>query len=38
MILLRALYDQSDVRVVCSGMHEKDVVHGAEDRIAKVII
>ena len=37
MMLLRALYDQSDMRVVCSGMHEKDVVHGAEDRIAKAI-
>ncbi len=37
MMLLRALYDQSDVRVACSGMHEKDVVHGAEDRIAKAI-
>lgn len=37
MMLLRALYDQSDMRVACSGMHEKDVVHGAEDRIAKAI-
>jgi len=37
MMLLRALYDQRDMRVACSGMHEKDVVHGAEDRIAKAI-
>lgn len=37
MMLLRALYDQSDIRVVCSGMHEKDVVHGAEGRIANAI-
>jgi len=37
MMLLRGLYDQSDMRVACSGMHEKDVVHGAEDRIEKAI-
>ena len=28
---------QRDMRVACSEMHEKDVVHGAEDRIAKAI-
>ena len=37
MLLLRAMYDQSDVRIACSGIHQRDMVYGAEDNIARAL-
>jgi len=37
ILLLNALHDQSDVRIVCSGIHQKDITYGAEKKIEKAI-